>query len=169
MKPLGGEAAWNTSFPFPFMSNQAYCKTCRKPFTVKGDEHGGCPKCGKDLTPRSDGRGAQDDLIALMQRYGLTFGRNAIEWRVCRAKDGGDLIGDMPGVSSGRVRILCTDGLLAWFLLGDDKTILFGHLANFEEDKELRKATKQGGAKPRQSPRQVSYDSVLNFLSSPSA
>lgn len=83
------------------------------------------PKLGKDLA-----RGAQDDLIGVMARYNLTLPRNAAEWRVAYGKDGQDVRGELRGIVTGEVRLLCTDGVVAWFVLGDGETVLFGHLGN---------------------------------------
>jgi len=66
------------------------------------------------------------ELIALLAKHGLTLPRNAIEWR-----DGKGVLGTHTALGF-QVRLLCTDGVCAWFLLGDDVTTLFGHLSNFE-------------------------------------
>lgn len=99
---------------------------------------------------KSDGRGAQDGLIDLMARYRLTLPRNAADWRRAYGKDGADVTGELPGIASGKVKLLCTDGLLAWFLLGDGETVLWGHLANFVEDKPDKQPREAGmGRQPR--------------------
>jgi hypothetical protein len=71
-------------------------------------------------------------LLRVMETHGLTLPRNAIEWRY-----GGLRHGTHTALGYG-VRLLATDGVVAWFLLGDDVTTMFGHLSNFEETKEER-------------------------------
>lgn len=105
----------------------------------------------KNIKPaKSDGRGAQNDLIRVMERYRLTLPRNAAEWRVAYGPNGSNIFGDMPGITNGKVRLLCTDGLMAWFLLGDGETVLWGHLANLVVEKEEKSGgERRVGTKPR--------------------
>lgn len=69
-------------------------------------------------------------LLRLISLHNLTLPSNAIEWR------GKDYVkGALKGLIS-TVYLIATDGIVAWFLLGDKETPFFGHLANFEEAKE---------------------------------
>lgn len=74
-------------------------------------------------------------LLSVMEQHGLTLPRNAIEWRYGQLK-----VGTHTALGF-TVRLLCTDGVVAWFLLGDGVTTMFGHLTNFEETKEEREAS----------------------------
>lgn len=86
---------------------------------------------------KSDGRGAQDDLVGVLARYRITLrASGSADWRVTYGKNGERLLGELPGIVVGSVTCLCTDGLLAWFLLGDGETLLFGHWDNFAEAKK---------------------------------
>lgn len=75
-------------------------------------------------------------LINLMAEHSLTFPKNAIEWRL------GKNHGTLPTLNLS-CRCLCTDGIVAWFLL-DDGTVFFGHVANFKAD------PKEGSGGPRE-------------------
>ena len=93
-----------------------------------------------------DGQG----LIDLLGRFNLTLPRNAIEWRVSGKSGTHTALGFT-------VKMLCTDGVVAWFLLGNGVTTMFGHLSNFEEAKEQREAS---ASKPRgKSERQLLLES----------
>lgn len=78
-----------------------------------------------------------DHLVPLlMSRYGVTLPANAIAWRATLTPEGKPPSGwiaslDIP------CRMILTDGVVAWFLLGDDK-LFFGHFQNFEEEKEKK-------------------------------
>ncbi len=99
----------------------------------------------KHIKPaQSDGRGSQDDLIRVMETYGLTLPRNAQEWRVSRDAHGERIKGELVGILVGQVEVLCTDGLLAYFLLGNGETVIYGHLANLKVNKPERSSGKQG-------------------------
>lgn len=100
------------------------CGWSRKP-TQEEQERTGELKLNKKPEP---GDGAK--LIEVMGRYALTLPRNAAEWRVAYGKDGQDVRGELRGIVMGEVRLLCTDGVVAWFVLGDGETVLFGHLGN---------------------------------------
>lgn len=82
---------------------------------------------------------ADEGILTIMLRHGLTLPSNAIEWRA-KAYIKGALT---PLFS--RVFLIATDGVVAWFLLGDRETLFFGHLSNFVEEKEERPAATASG------------------------
>jgi hypothetical protein len=88
-----------------------------------------------------------DKLIACLSEYQITLPRNAIEWRLCYAEGDEPLIGEH--ILHGLVRCLMTDGVVAWFLLGDHETLFFGHLSNFESER-LAKEYIPRATKPKQ-------------------
>lgn len=81
-----------------------------------------------------------DALIRAVAQHGLTLPRNAVEWRVDSRK------GTLNGLNL-CVRLICTDGVVAWALTGDERTF-FCHLSNFVEDKETRAEGREAD-KPR--------------------
>jgi len=89
----------------------------------------------------------------VMEQHGLTLPRNAIEWRW-----GALRVGTHTALGF-TVRLLCTDGVVAWFLLGDGVTTMFGHLTNFEETKEERERPASKTSRPK-SKRQLLLDSL---------
>lgn len=87
-----------------------------------------------------------DWLIATLGQYGFVLPANAIEWRAKRVK------GSLPSLSIHSATLLATDNIVAYFVLGDDTTLFYGHLAAFEPDKEEKepKPRKERKLSPRQ-------------------
>lgn len=110
----------------------------------------------QDAAMRADSAQARDDsMVACMERHGITLPRNAVEWRTDSRK------GELRGLSL-RVHLLCTDGVVAWALTGDEK-VFFCHLSNFVEDKPEKPV---GVAKPRDSRASKRESVVLSALES---
>lgn len=108
-----------------------------------------------------------DLLLSLMRKHGFVLPRNAIEWRVVLDQTGKPLRGSLPSLSISTASLLCTDGIVAYFLLGDDSTLFFGHLAAFEKAKEARASLARGrGDAPKKtsSPRKSSVEAALALL-----
>jgi len=76
-------------------------------------------------------------ILPVLERYNLTLPKNAIEWRVAM-KHGSH------SVYVGAVTLLLTDGVLGWYLLGDE-TCFLGHLGNFTEDEEEKAPSEAQG------------------------
>lgn len=72
-----------------------------------------------------------DALISILRDFNLTLPRNAMEWRVPLEETRGYI----QGITIGSVRLLCTDGIVAWFGHSDGST-LFGHMQHFVADRE---------------------------------
>lgn len=92
-------------------------------------------------------RASRDNfLIATLEQYRFVLPANAIEWRARRTK------GSSPSLNLSSVTLLATDGIVAYFVLGDDETLFYGHLAAFEEDKaeRPRAVKKERKLSPRQ-------------------
>lgn len=75
----------------------------------------------------------EDNLIALVTKYRLTLpgtraGYDVLPWRAC-----GEKRGTIPSLNI-HCRIICTNGIVAWFVNGDGTTF-WGHLSNFIEHK----------------------------------
>lgn len=83
----------------------------------------------------------------LCERFNLTLPKNAIEWRTTWATERKDFpIGSHSQLYSS-LKLLCTDGVVAWALLGDDETLVFIQLKSFiprtdEDDAESRSGLK---------------------------
>lgn len=80
-----------------------------------------------------------NDIVDVLEAYGLTLPRNAIEWRVPRDSDNQLFYGKHTALRC-HVTLLLTDGVVCWFLLGDGLTLLHGHLSNFDRERETRVA-----------------------------
>lgn len=105
-------------------------------------------------------------LISVLEEFGITLPANAVEWRVCGSK--------LPAVGAhrdiatpvqhigrfilgehflhGTVSMLATDGVVAWFLLGDHKTVFFGHVRNFKPEVEPKVFTPRPAASAPKGP-----------------
>lgn len=93
-----------------------------------------------------------DFLIQTLAEYKFVLPGNAIEWRAKRTR------GSIPSLNFNSVTMLATDGVVAYFVLGDDVTLFYGHLAAFEEDKgELEPKPKK---EKKLSPRQTILQSI---------
>lgn len=108
-----------------------------------------------------------DLLLALMKAHAFVLPRNAIEWRPVTDASGFPLRGSLPSLSISTATLLCTDGIAAFYLLGDDTTLFFGHLTAFVENKKekeenSRKAT--GGTEKKPSKRKSDVSAALALL-----
>lgn len=103
----------------------------------------------------------ENALMECMARYKLTLPRNQAEWRVACGPKGEDIRGELVGILVGEVRVLCTDGLLAYFLLGDGETVVWGHLGNLVVRKEPRVARE---GRPTKSQKPNGVEQALAFL-----
>jgi hypothetical protein len=157
----------NETIPSPL--DERRCPRCRTLFH-SGTRH--CIECGftptmpiedrirlglvkphKKLEPE-DGQ----SVLEVMKAFNLTLPSNAIQWRVARRSDGnGGSIPFIPGTHplyEGRVTALLTDGIVAFFAIGErldsESPIFFGHLANLTPD-EPEKSERDGSPKkPRE-------------------
>lgn len=78
-----------------------------------------------------------DNLISVVSRYRLTLpsvrqGYDVLPWRF-----GGNRKGRLPSFDM-EVTLLCTNGVVAWFLREDGSTF-WGHLGNFVEGDRVEK------------------------------
>lgn len=74
-------------------------------------------------------------LMATMSKYGFVIpAKRQADWRAPRDESGEMLRGSLPSLSISSATLLATDGIVAYFVLGDDETLLYGHLAAFEEN-----------------------------------
>lgn len=85
------------------------------------------------------------ELMTILRQYNLTLPRNAMEWRTPTEPTSGYIT----GITTGSVRLLCTDGIVAWFAHSDD-SILFGHTQHFVTDRPLKAAKPTGGTSKEQ-------------------
>jgi len=73
--------------------------------------------------------GASTALMEMMKKYAFVIpARRQADWRAADAK------GAVPSLNLA-CRLVATDGVVAYFVLGDEETLFYGHLANFVEDK----------------------------------
>lgn len=99
------------------------------------------------MTPLSN---PNNPLISVLSEFGITLPANAVEWRVAGPKlpavgEHRDLCTPVQHLGRfvlgthflhGTVSMLATDGVVAWFLLGDHSTVFFGHVRNFVPQEE---------------------------------
>lgn len=106
---------------------------------------------------------ASTSLMETMQAYDFTIpAKRQADWRAPLDETGARFRGSIPSLSIASAVLLATDGIVAYFVLGDDKTLLYGHLAAFEETKQPREARKEGR---KTSPRKSKVQSALDLLS----
>lgn len=101
----------------------------------------------QEASAAANSRASRDNfLIATLERYRFVLPANAIEWRAKRDR------GTIPSLNLSSVTLLATDGIVAYFVLGDDETLFFGHLAAFEKDEAERPVAvkKERKLSPRQ-------------------
>lgn len=82
-------------------------------------------------------------MLALMRDRGITLPGNAMEWRTTV-----DRVGELRPLFE-CVTLLCTDGVVGWFEVGDSGSLFFGHLSNFVEEKAEGRET--AGIRPTKS------------------
>lgn len=110
---------------------------------------------GPRRIPWSDA--ASTALMTVMQKHGFVIpAKRQAEWRAVNEK------GSIPSLGISTAVLLATDGIVAYFLLGDDETLFFGHLAAFEP-REARK-DEDGKSKSSKKPRKSSIDAALALL-----
>ena len=120
-------------------------------------------KLHAEAAQSADRRWARENaLMDVMQKHKLTLPRNQAEWRVASGPDGEDLRGELVGILVGEVKVLCTDGLLAYFLLGDGETVVYGHLANLKAAKREDGGPRRADGKPKAPRKGVSL--ALEYL-----
>lgn len=86
-------------------------------------------------------------VISVFEKHNLTFPANAIEWRVK------DYIRGKHVPLFELVFLIATDGNVAWFTLGDRKTLFFGQLKAFVPDEsEAQDYTGRGRSKGPSAP-----------------
>lgn len=128
------------------------------------DQTGRCPKCAGTMTgkhclacgfswPRAKPvkphnklePSAGDELIALLKRCRITLD-DATEknWRCAKQRTG-----TIASLGFAGVKPLLTDGIVAWFELGNGE-LFYGHLANWEAD-----ATERAAGAPRKPTRKA--------------
>lgn len=131
--------------------NNENCPICNVPLTGRHCLSG----CGFSRATSREAKphkkpepGDGQNLIDVMREFNITLPRNAAEWRRADAR------GTLPAFNH-TVRVLATDGVVAWFLLGDGRTTFFGHLAAFVPEKKAQseKQWKQLICSACQSPR----------------
>lgn len=102
-------------------------------------------------------------LISLIGKYSLVLPKNSSEWRVALTPEGRHPQGSHAQLFSS-LTLLCTDGVVAFALLGDDETVVFIQLKAFiprEEDKpamEHRKSPKSKSKKQLELERLAALD-----------
>lgn len=80
-------------------------------------------------------------LMRVMQEYDFVIpAKRQADWRAPVDETGARLRGSLPSLSISTATLLATDGIVAYFVLGDDKTLLYGHLAAFVESTSGRAA-----------------------------
>lgn len=113
---------------------------------------------------------ASTALMETMQTYDFTIpAKRQADWRAPRDEDGTRFKGALPSLSIATATLLATDGIVAYFVLGDDKTLLYGHLAAFVEATESHGAfranavRKERGASAK-SPKKSNVQLALDML-----
>jgi hypothetical protein len=100
----------------------------------------------------------RNELLHLMQQYGFVI--RAIDfpnWRPTQRSSG-----TIPGVWD-NVEIIATDGLLGYFVEGQD--VLIGHIQMFTGDvKPLFSTPKNGAVKPRKPKQKSKRQQILNSI-----
>lgn len=99
-------------------------------------------------------------LMAAMQKYGFVIpAKRQADWRAKDEK------GTLPSLGINSVTLVATDGIVAYFLLGDDKTLFFGHLSAFVENKKESAALRaEGREKKPRVPKKSSVDAAMALL-----
>lgn len=70
-------------------------------------------------------------LMSQMEKYRFVIpAKRQADWR------GRDEKGSLPSLGIHSCILVATDGIVAYFVLGDDETLFYGHLAAFEETKD---------------------------------
>lgn len=113
---------------------------------------------------------ASTSLMETMQTYDFVIpAKRQADWRAPRDEDGTRFRGSLPSLSIATATLLATDGIVAYFVLGDDKTLLYGHLAAFVEATESHGAfranavRKERGASAK-SPKKSNVQLALDML-----
>lgn len=74
----------------------------------------------------------EDNLIALVTKYRLTLPGTRAGYDVLPWRSSHEVQGTIPSLDI-ICRMLCTNGVVAWFARGDDSTF-WGHASNFVAD-----------------------------------
>ncbi len=108
---------------------------------------------------------ATSNLVETMQTYDFVIpAKRQADWRAPRDEDGTRFRGSLPSLSISTAVLLATDGIVAYFVLGDDKTLLYGHLAAFVPATAGPQATKGRASKSPKTPKKSNVQAALDML-----